>query len=292
MLVDRDWNFFTIYRETYDIRYDDLVSGSEPAPYPALFFPGCSLAAYSPELTRAAFAWLKGRDHRLGFSDMCCGTPLDNIGLSDEADRHLDTLRRQLDSTGARRLITACPNCEAMLKQHLPGIEIVSIYALMLEAGIRVSGTETLTVHDSCPDRANPRNLQNVRALLAGHPQLEMASHGENTICCGSGGIVSMIDPELCSAHAQRRLAEFSASGADTCMTSCMSCSYRLAREAQPGQVRHCLEALLGIQVDYEQVERNTRLMWEGSQGKLNIRRLSEARAPRMESAENDSHGC
>ena len=312
MLVDRDWNFFTIYRETYDIRYDDLIARSEiarskiarskdrgqcdpalnaAAPYPALFFPGCSLAAYSPELTRAAFTWLEGRGYRLGFSDLCCGTPLDNIGLSDEADRHLDTLRRQIASTGAKTLITACPNCEAMLKRHLPGVAILSIYALMLEAGIRVSGTETLTIHDSCPDRANHERAQAVRALLAGHPQVEMASHGENTICCGSGGIVSMIDPDLCSAHAQRRLEEFSASGADTCMTSCMSCSHRLARAAQPGQVRHCLEMVFDIQVDYAQIERNTRLMWEGIQGELNIQRLSDARVPPTERTETGIHG-
>jgi len=286
MLVNRDWNFFTIYRETYNIHYDDLIADR----CDTLFFPGCSLAAYSPELTRAAFEWLKGRGYRLGFSDMCCGKPLESIGLSDEADCHLDRLRGQLDSTGARRLVTACPNCEAMLKQHLPEVEILSIYALMWEAGIRISGTEKLTIHDSCPDRTNSRNPQAVRALLAGYPQVEMASHGENTICCGSGGIVSAIDPDVCSAHAERRMAEFSASGADMCVTNCMGCAYRLARPGQSGQVRHCLEYVFDIHVDYAQVERNTHLMWEGSQGKTNLQRLADAQTVPMERAEAGSY--
>ncbi len=56
MLVDREWNFFSIYRDTYDIRFDDLFTPQAEA----LFFPGCTLACYSPELTRAAFGWLKG----------------------------------------------------------------------------------------------------------------------------------------------------------------------------------------------------------------------------------------
>ena len=185
--------------------------------------------------------------------------------------------------------MTSCPSCDATLKLHLPDVEILSIYALMLEAGIRVGGTDKITIHDSCPDRYNNKNAQDVRALLAGYPQVEMASHGEDTFCCGSGGIVSMIDPDLCRARAERRLAEFRASGADTCVTSCMACSHRLARSARPGQVRHCLEKLFAIQVDYGQAERNARLMWEGRKGEINAQRLSNARVP-VESAEACIH--
>ncbi len=57
----------------------------------------------------------------MGFSDLCCGKPLDSIGLTAEADRYLDRLRQQLKDSGARKVITACPNCEAHLKAYLPG---------------------------------------------------------------------------------------------------------------------------------------------------------------------------
>lgn len=271
MLVDRDWNFFSIYRDTYGIRFDDLATER----YEALFFPGCTLAAYAPELTRAAFNWLQEQGLQVGFTDLCCAKPLDSIGLAGQADQYLDRLRAQLSTAGAHKLITACPNCEAHLRVvKLLEIEVCSIYSMMVEAGVGLEGSETLTFHDSCPDRYSKQNPNDVRGLLAGFPQVEMASRAENTICCGSGGIVSMIDPDLCSARARRRMAEFSESGADTCVTSCMACSQRLARVSQPSQVRHCLEYVFNIQVDYAQIERNTQAMWEGSQGEINTQRL------------------
>ena len=274
MLVDRDWNFFTIYRETYGIRYADLHTDR----CETLFFPGCTLAAYSPELTRAAYTWLQGRGRPLGFSDLCCGKPLASIGLVAEEERLLARLRAEVAACNAREIVTACPNCEAHLRAAaIPGVEVRSLYGLMSAAGVRLEGSQTLTFHDSCPDRCDGRNPRDVRGLLAGFPQVEMPSRGGNTICCGSGGIVSAVDPDLCAERAGRRLAEFSASGADTCVTSCMACAHRLARAGGPGQVRHCLEYVFGIPVDYEQVERNAQQMWEGPQGEVNRDRLANA---------------
>lgn len=274
MLVDRDWNFFSIYRETYGIHYDDLFADQ----CEALFFPGCTLAAYSPELTRAAFNWLQEQGLQVGFTDLCCAKPLDSIGLCTEADRYLNRLRALLSTSGTRQIITACPNCEAHLRAtQIPNVEIRSIFSMIVAAGIRLSGKDRLTFHDSCPDRYVGQNPRDVRAILAGYPMVEMASHGKNSICCGSGGIVSMVDPDLCTHRARRRTAEFSDSGAGTCVTGCMACAHRLARVADPGQVRHCLEYVFDIQVDYAQVEDNTHKMWEGSQGEVNIQRLTEA---------------
>jgi Fe-S oxidoreductase len=274
MLVDRDWNFFSIYRDTYGIHYDDLSADQ----FEALFFPGCTLAAYAPELTRAAFNWLLEQGLRMGFTDLCCAKPLESIGLSAEADRYMDHLRALLSASGASQIITACPNCESHLRAaRIPNVEIRSIYSMMVAAGIRLNGNDRLTFHDSCPDRYNGQNPRNVRAILAGYPSVEMASHGQNAICCGSGGIVSMVDPGLCTQRARRRMAEYSDSGADICVTSCMACSHRLANVAEPDQVRHCLELVFDIQVDYAQVESNTHQMWEGSQGEINLQRLAQA---------------
>lgn len=279
MLVDRDWNFFTIYKDTYQISYDDLTTDV----CEALFFPGCSLSSYSPELTRAVYHWLQQSGMQVGFSNMCCGNPLESIGLREEANRHLDQLREQIKRTGATRIITSCPNCEAMLKHRLSGVEIQSILPLLLDAGFQLDGDEKLTFHDSCPDRYDIKNPAAVRKLFAGYEQKEMASHGKNTICCGSGGIVSMIDPDLCAERAQIRMAEFTDTGADVCITSCMACAHRLARATDPGKVRHCLEYIFDIPVDYEQVEKNTHAMWQGEAGQLNLTRLLQAGGSHVE---------
>ncbi len=272
MLVDREWNFFSIYRETYGIRYDDLFNDE----FETLFFPGCTLSCYSPELTRAVFSWLQSKGLKVGFSDLCCGKPLDSIGLVAEAERYLDRLRALMSAAGATQIVTACPNCEAHLKAFLPGTEIHSIYPMLMEAGIRLKGNATLTFHDSCPERYDSSNPEAVRKLLSGYTEVEMASRGKDSICCGSGGIVSMVDPELCSERARRRMAEFSASGAEACITSCMACAHRLGRVGQPGQVRHSLELVFDVRVDYNQIERKVQAMWEGSQGEINLLRLAK----------------
>ncbi len=275
MLMDREWNFFSIYRDTYGIHYDDLFTDK----CEALFFPGCTLASYSPEVTRAAFNWLKARGQQVGFSDLCCGKPLNSIGLSVETEQHLNHLRSQIAASGATQIVTACPNCTAhLIAAHLDGVEIISIYSLLAEAGVHLTGSDTLTFHDACADRADSQIPDNVRSLLSNYSQVEMTSNRQDTICCGSGGIVSMIDPDLCTGRAQRRMAEFAQTGADTCVTSCMACAQRLARTGQPGQVRHCLEYIFDVRVDYAQVEANTHAMWEGVTGEINQARLSQAR--------------
>jgi len=273
MQVDRDWNFFSLYRSTFDIRFDDLYVDK----YDTLFFPGCTLASYAPELTRSIHAWLRQRGMQIGFTEMCCGKPLISIGLEERTRQLLGGLREQMQAAGAKRLVTACPNCLHLLKEYLGDLELVSLYDLLREAGIRVQGEERLTVHDSCPDRYDMTTGPQIRALLSGHPLVEMKHHGKDTICCGSGGIVSMIDPELSDERARARMAEFEASGADRCVTACMACAHRLARGSSAEQVVHCLELVFGISVDYAQLAANTQAMWEGEWGAYNLYRLSQA---------------
>lgn len=273
MQVDRDWNFFSIYRSTFGITYDDLTAET----YDTLFFPGCSLASYAPELTRSIHAWLVGQGMQVGFTEVCCGRPLNSIGLEDRARHWVDGIRSQMHAAGAGRLVTACPNCHDMLQKYLRDVEIVSLYDLLLDAGVHLDGPERFTIHDSCPDRYEMETGKNVRALLAGHPLVEMEHHGADTICCGSGGIISMIDPELSGQRAERRMAEFADSGADRCVTACMACSHRLARSAAEGEVVNCLELVFNQPVDYAQIAANTRAMWEGDWGEYNLYRLSQA---------------
>jgi len=201
---------------------------------------------------------------------------LDCIGLAEDNERHLDCLRSEIKSAGARRIITACPNCEVQLQSQLNEIEVLSIYEIIKDTGFRSGGSERITFHDSCPDRYRGKNPADVRELLSGFSQVEMLSHGEDTICCGSGGIVSTVDPDLCTSRAQRRMVEFSNTGADTCIANCMACAHRLAHVGQPGQVKHVLEILFGFEIDYAQIEMNIKKMWDGEIGELNLQRLSQ----------------
>jgi Fe-S oxidoreductase len=274
MLVDQDWNFFSLYRSTFNIQFDDLYLDK----YDTLFFPGCSLASYAPELTRAVHSWLQGQGMRVGFTEKCCGKPLSSIGLEERARNLLDGIREEMQTAGAKRLVTACPNCHYLLKEQLGGVELVSLYDLLREAGIQVQGDERFTVHDSCADRYDMAIGTQIRALLSSHPLVEMEHHGKDTLCCGSGGIVSTVAPKLAEQRARKRVAEFSDTGADRCVTACMSCAHRLARVSSEGNIVHCLELVFGIPVDYSQLAANIQSMWKGEWGEYNLSRLSQAK--------------
>ena len=235
------------------------------------------MASYAPELTREVHAWLQGQGYKMGFTEICCGKPLVSIGLGERTKQWLGRLQAEMEAAGATKLVTACPNCLHLLSQYLEGIEFISLYDLLHEAGFHVEGAERLTIHDSCPDRYELEVGKQIRVLLDGHPLVEMEHHGSNTICCGSGGIVSMIDPQLSEERARQRLDEFEATGAERVVTACMACSYRLARASSAEKIVHCLELVFDHRVDLASVTAKLQAMWEGEWGEFNQYRLSNA---------------
>jgi fumarate reductase (CoM/CoB) subunit B len=277
MWVDHDWNAFTLYRDTYQIDYTDLIKTQ----CETLFFPGCALSSEAPEVTRAAITWLAEHVGEVGLLPMCCGQPLAQIGLTERAEQHMNLVLQMAHETGAHRIVTACPLCHYHLhrSEKTEGTELVSIYQLMSDAGVRVKnlGSGKITIHDSCPDREQQRIGPCVREILSDYEIAEMAHHGKQSICCGSGGIVSAVDPELCTQRASRRLMEFNDVGADICITYCMACANRLSRVFGPGRVRHLLELVFNQSVDHTQNADRAKAMWEAEWGKYNIYRLENS---------------
>jgi Fe-S oxidoreductase len=214
----------------------------------------------------------------LGFTDLCCGKPLASIGLESRNDQLQRYLLSKLRAAGASRIVTVCANCHSNLAGNLEGIEIISLYRLLQEAGVRVSGTQSLTIHDSCADRESGEFGADLRVLFGDHPVLEMEHSGRDTICCGAGGIVPLVDPDLCLSRTRTRVDEFDRSGASCMVTSCMACSRRLSPLAQNGQVRHCLELVFNLRIDYAQIARSQKTMWQGKRGELNLGRLEKAK--------------
>jgi len=274
MYVDHDWNAFSLYRNTYNVSYKDL----ELEHHDTLFFPGCSFSTFAPEITRAAYSWLKAQGFNVGLTMLCCGKPLESLGLEHRSNSLQRVLKSQLDAAGAGRVVTVCPSCHQVLEEALKGIEIISIYQLMRDAGVRLRGADALTIHDSCSDRKKLETARYLRTILGGHPLVEMEHSGSDTICCGAGGIVPAIASELCGTRTRRRVAEFEKTGAVRMVTACMACSRRLSDVAQDGRVCHALEPIFGIELDYEEVNRNREAMWQGEVGERNIALLANAK--------------
>ena len=115
-----------------------------------------------------------------------------------------------------------------------------------------------------------------MRAIMSATEVVEMEHHGANTLCCGSGGIVSMVAPEVSQQRAKRRICEINQTAADVCVSTCMACVKRLNLEAEGSpQVVHLLELVFNYKIDHVQLQQRLEEMWQGERGHRNLNLLN-----------------
>lgn len=282
--VDYQENWYSLLRKAAGFTYEDALDGYDGSvintvrdaadardvehlelPERCLFFAGCSLSSYSRELTQATYQLLHKQGLVQGLSVHCCGKPLDDMGQKDACGRYGKQLVSALKQARINKLVVACPNCfyalRALLKQEDMSSLVLEPLPLALERlGMRYEGScQSVTVHDSCPDRKFLLFAQSTRALFASSahaPQLiEMTHHAEETLCCGSGGLASVFNPNLGALRLERRLAEYSDSGGERLVCSCINCTQRFSSDSSKPAVSHYLELLLHHSIDWQQVQ-------------------------------------
>jgi len=262
--TDKKYNFYSLYRSANSIDYSDLQKSKAKT----ILFPGCTLGTFHPRLTRALFDNLVQNEPDLALVMDCCYKPLGDLGLEDRFDRATAKLEEKLDSMGVEKIITACPSCLQQLGQSLKGDrKVVSCYSLVHPTNdsftsIEANNSETtITIHDSCSDRETGVVGSEVRKVLAelkGVRLTEMYHNRKNSLCCGSGGLVSAFDPNLAMEVSSQRVKEAEKTGSASMVTYCATCSNAFNSRGKMGvEVRHVLELLLGVREDYQAVNKN-----------------------------------
>jgi NADPH-dependent glutamate synthase beta subunit-like oxidoreductase len=209
-----------------------------------IFFPGCSLAGYSPHLVKAAYGYLVQRLPDTGIMLNCCGAPSRLMGEEPLFQGIVAELAGELARWGTTELIAACTHCLEIFREHLPGLTSRSIYEVLTELGLpegsQAASGSLFQVHDACGARHMPQVQVAVRLTLelAGHRLEEMPHHGERTICCGAGGMAPAVDAPLAQKMTAFRLSE--AQG--DLVTYCATCRARFAQAGHPAL--HLLELL------------------------------------------------
>ena len=288
--VDREWHIFSAYRAVHGIFYNDLPSLENAREWGAdtLFFPGCSLASYAPELTREVFAWLQERGMAVALSVDCCGSPLRSGGLADRCEAHKAALVGRAREAGIKRVGFVGPGCrdEWEATAGAEAFELVALPELLAAAGARprpekvaaLAGCDdpVLAMLDSCHDR-DGRFGGPLRRIFADGRTVELAHHGKSALCCGAAGAVSLVDQPLCDARAHRVLDEEPRQvGADLVVTNCPTCAYTFAAtrraDAAAGAVAgsafcQYLELLFEAGFDWPGVFGRLEAMWSGEYG-------------------------
>jgi NADPH-dependent glutamate synthase beta subunit-like oxidoreductase len=201
-----------------------------------VFFPGCSLSGHFTEVVKAAYAHLRRRLPDTGIMLNCCGAPSYFMGEKDVMLRILRNVAGELAKLGATEVIVACTHCHLTFQEFLPEITTRTIYEVLNELGLPEGASDTepavFNVQDACGARQAPHIHEAVRRLITGlgHTVEEMPHNRERSICCGSGGMVPAVAPDLA-----RRMTDFRLSEAThDLVTYCASCRARLAKTGYP----------------------------------------------------------
>jgi Fe-S oxidoreductase len=207
-----------------------------------VFFPGCALSAYSPALVIKTYEHLAKKLPGTGIMLGCCVGPAHLIGDMKTSGDITDNVAAEAKRLGATEIIAACPFCYKLLKETHPELHPVSLYTVLDEIGIpgRRRSSPGYTIHDPCTTRYEPEIQESVRSILgkAGLGYVETGHCGENTRCCGMGGMAYAVDPGLGKKISKHTIDE----APSDIVTYCATCRETLAGEG--GHVVHLLDLI------------------------------------------------
>ena len=223
-----------------------------------VYFVGCVAGLYPqtqgiPQALSQILAKAQISFTTLGSAEECCGFPFLGMGLEDAA---ADLARRnvaRVQQIGASVLVAACPSCYHAWRDVYPrllgeplGLQVkhASEFLADLLAEHRLSPQPVaacVTYHDPCDLGRNSGIYDPPRQVLAAIPGvelIEMADHHANALCCGGGGNMEVVAPDLVAAIAHRRLAQAQETGAAFLVTSCQQCKRTLANAVRAERAR------------------------------------------------------
>ncbi len=202
------------------------------------FFVGC-VASFFPMVQKIPKALVEilnrtGVDFTLlGGEEWCCGFPLIGAGMKRETEPLIRHNLEKMKEKAVERIVFACPSCyHTWLEDYKTDLEIFHstrfIKKLINEGKITFKENKMkVTYHDPC-DLGRVSGIydapREVLRSIPGVELVEMDNHREHCKCCGGGGNLEMVDPDLSAALAQDKVTQIQATGSDTVITSCQQC--------------------------------------------------------------------
>jgi heterodisulfide reductase subunit D len=215
-----------------------------------IFFVGC-LPYFDPlfqkigvegvEIAKAAIKILNhlGIEPQVSSNERCCGH--DQLWEGDvDTFRALATLNLEMFmSSGAKRIVTTCPECARTIKMDYPkfvgnhGMEVMHLSELLVETDLahsfrKTANSRRITYQDPCHLGRHLGVYDAPRKILTdmGYDLSEMRRNRNASLCCGSscwracGQVSKNIQVD--------RLEEARSTGAELLVTACLKCQIHL----------------------------------------------------------------
>lgn len=192
----------------------------------------------------------------LGGDEWCCGFPLIGAGMPEKIKTLMEHNLQKVKEVGAKKIVFTCPSCYHMWKNfYEPEVELLCTSELLeqLLSEKRISLKEinaTVTYHDPCDLGRNSGIFESPREVLKAIPGIrliEMPNNRQMANCCGGGGNLEMVDPELSAKVAQLKIEEILETGADMVVTSCQQCVRTIATRARRQKINLVVKDLTDL---------------------------------------------
>jgi Fe-S oxidoreductase len=208
-----------------------------------VFFPGCNVY-FQPDKILSALDILDAVGDDCAFLpglDYCCGDSLFFAGDIAGAGRRAETLVAALCDYEPEAVIFWCPTCQCRFEMVVASALTLPFKVLsfpqylagnMDRLSLSDAAAGTVTLHDPCKSVYTEADLSGPRQVLQQLPGVtlrEMAHHGKQTTCCGSGAGTWF--QESCARFREERLEEAARTGADYLITVCHYCGQSFAAE-------------------------------------------------------------
>ena len=224
-----------------------------------VYFVGC-MASFSPQVQDIPAALVQLMEKAevdftiLGEQEHCCGYPLLAGGMDEEVERLIEHNTRAIERTGASRVVFSCPSCYRTFREvYALDAEVVHhtqfLLELVEEGRLCPRKLElTAVYHDPCDLGRHSGVYEEPRRLVRRFCTLrELPRAKEVAPCCGGGGDVETVNPELVERISRSAVAE--AAGAGVVVTACQQCKRVLRRGARDAglgvEVRDVAEVML-----------------------------------------------
>ena len=222
-----------------------------------VFWPGCGLAAHRPGLVHRVRNIL-GRQlkKQVGLALDCCYDPVYGLGDTGTALAALNRIGERLRKRRVRQVITGCLNCHKLLSEYLEGIHVVFILEMLPPEVFAKRQRESVYLHHPCPssrwEAIRDKAKEAVESLgmdftergtdFKSVPLSPIVSESSAALCCGNGGGLIALDPDLADRFLERITEE---AAGKTMMTYCTGCQDRFLK--QGAEAVHLLECLPGV---------------------------------------------
>jgi len=224
------------------------INGTAGGKAEILGWVGCTSSIRLPELAQAFYKSLKKAFKEdftvFGSEEWCCGKPAFLLGGKDEAIKLANDTIDQIKKTGAKVLVTPCPACLSTFRHEYkewyglePPVSKIQHYSEFIKEKMdrglisfkEISGgiPSKIIYHDPCELGRGLGIYDEPRAILESIPGitlLEYEDRRENSECCGGGGGMFGVYPELSMSIAARKLKEALKLGAQGIVSSCPAC--------------------------------------------------------------------